>query len=186
MAFGTGPEALIELFETEWEQSRTGRDDVPPIIAQQTADEDPKLNNGVLPLKNREQSGVSMSRHDVVHCYHPEAGPFAVSDSGYKEQNVVETVQVDIELTDRTDQTADERLSATERMVSSRGSVAALDEPPYPGILGEIKYLLETIRRGLDEYDRVRHDIVNFYLGNSNANASINVELERIAANTVQ
>lgn len=186
MAFGTGPVALVELFEETWQESRTGRDDVPPIIKQKTQGEDPTLNNGVLAVRDRQKVAVDTNRHDLIHCYHPEAGPFAIDDSGYAEQYVTETVQVDIELTDRTDQTTDERLSATNRMVSDRDSVATLDEPPYPGIFGEAKYILETIRRGLDEYDRASHDVINFYLGNSNANVSFNVELERLAADTVQ
>ena len=56
----------------------------------------------------------------------------------------------------------------------------------YSGILGETKYILETVRRGLAEWDRVNYDPVNLYLGNSNANASIAVELEQPARNTVQ
>jgi len=186
MAFGTGPIALVELFENEWQESRTGRDDVPPIIKRKTGSEDPDLTNGVLAVRDRQAVEWDQARHDLIHCYHPEAGPFAISDSGYKEQEVTETVQVDVQLTDRTDQTTDERLSAVNRMVSDRESLAVLDEPPYPGIFGETKYILETIRRGLDEYDRVSHDVINFYLGNSNANVSLNVELERLAANTVQ
>jgi hypothetical protein len=185
-SYGTGPEALVRLLETNWQESRTGRDDVPPIIQHTTGSDDPKLENGVYPLRNREESGVNLGRHDVIHCYHPEAGPFAIQDTGYAEQNVVETIQIDIELTDRTDQTTDTRLSARDRMVSERGSLADLAEPPYPGILGEVKYVLETVRRGFDEYDTVSHNIINHYLGNSNANASFSVELERIAAPTVQ
>jgi len=186
MAFGTGPQRLIELFEDEWTVSRTGRDDVPPIIKRKTGTEDPSLNNGVLAVRDRQDVEHDRARHDLIHCYHPEAGGIDINDSGYKEQRVTETVQIDLSLTDRTDQTTDTRLSAVDRMVSDRASVADLDEPPYPGIFGETKYILETVRRGLDEYDKVSHDVINFYLGNSNANVSLNVELERLAANTVQ
>jgi hypothetical protein len=186
MAFGTGPQALVELFETTWQESRTGRDDVPPIIKRKTGSEDPDLTNGVLAVRDRQDVAWDQARHDLIHCYHPEGGPFSITDTGFREQNVTETVQVDVQLTDRTDQATDQRLSATNRMVSDRASVADLDDPPYPGVFGETKYILETVRRDLDEYDRVSHEVINFYLGNSNANVSFNVEMERLAANTVQ
>ena len=183
MAFGTGPESLVSLLTESWAQSRTGRDDVPPMYDPNQSIDTQK--NVVVPLRNRERSGVDRGIHDILHCYHPEGGPFTVTDAGFKEQNVVETVQIDIELTDRTNHDTGERLFAEDRMVSERGSLADLDEPPYPGILGETKYILESVRRGLDEYDKVSHEIVNTYLGNSNANVSFSVELERLAANTV-
>lgn len=189
MALGTGPQRLIDLFETEWQAARTGRADIPSVIEYNTGTEDPDLNNGVLVVRDRGEVGIDLARHDVIHCYHPEANPPASTDQGYKEERLVETVQVDVELTDRTDHSlaaSDSRLSATERMVGLRGDVAAFDEPPYPGILGEVKYILETVRRGLDEWDTVSHDFVNLYLGNSNADAAVSVELEQIARNTVQ
>jgi hypothetical protein len=186
MAFGTAPIRLVELFETTWQESRQGRDDVPPIIKRKTGSEDPDLNNGVLAVRDRQDVEWDQARHDLIHCYHPEAGGMDIQDSGYKEQRVTETVQVDLSLTDRTIQDENLRSGAVARMVSDRASVADLDEPPYPGIFGEAKYILETVRRGLDEWDKVSHDVVNFYLGNSNANVSLNVELERLAANTVQ
>jgi hypothetical protein len=183
MALGTGPEALVDLFIDNWQQSRTGRDDVPPMY-------DPtqkiQLQKGVVvPLRNREQSGVDRGKHDILHCYHPEANPPAVTDRGYSEENVVETVQVDVDLTDRTDHSTGERLSARERMVSDRGSLASTSDPPYPGVLGEVKYVLEEVRRGYREWDTVSFDVQNLYLGNSNANAAITVELERVAKDTV-
>jgi len=184
MALGTGPQALVTLFEDNWQKSRAGRDDVPPMYDDTTQIQ---LQKGVIvPLKNREQSGVDRGKHDIIHCYHPEAGPITVTDTGYSEERITETVQVDIELTDRTDQSTGERLSARDRMVSKRGNLASVSEPPYPGILGEAKYVLEEKRRGYREWDTVSVEPVNVYLGNSNANVSLNVELERIAKDTVQ
>lgn len=188
MALGTGPQRLAEFLEDNWQATRAGRGDVPPAIQHQTGGEDPALNDGVLVVRDRERVSVDNGKHDLIHVYHPEAAPPTEEDNGYKEKRVVETVQVDIELTDRTDQSQDppERLSAEKRMVGRRGDLAATDEPPYPGIWGEVRYLLETARRGLDEWDTVRQSPVNVFLGHANANVSINVELEQIATNTVQ
>lgn len=184
MALGTGPERLVELFENNWQQTRTGRADVPPMYDPNT---DIDLQRDVVvPLRNRERSGVDRGIHDILHCYHPEANPPAITDRGYSEENVVETVQVDIDLTDRTDQSTATRLSARDRMVSDRSGLSSTSDAPYPGILGETKYVLEEVRRGLDEYDVVRTDLNNLYLGNSNASASVVVELERIAKDTAQ
>jgi len=183
MSFGQGPAALQDLFETEWQATRAGREDVPPIVSG-----DPKLNNGVLVSKNREVSRVDKARHDLIHCYHPETAGLTITDRGYSEQNVVETVQIDISLTDRTDQSGaePERLGARTRMIGDRDENPTVGEPPYPGIFGEVKYILETVRRGTDEYDTVSHDVVRSVLGNSNADISLNVELERISDPTVQ
>jgi hypothetical protein len=213
MALGTGPQRLIDLIESEWQVSRTGRADVPPVIEFQTGTENPDLNRGVLVLRDREDVAYDTAKHDLIHCYHPEANPPIVEDNGYKEQRVVETVQIDIELTDRTDHSrpqGQQRLSARERMVGLRedtggssgftlggpdGATLGTENggtlgsgpdalPEYPGINGEVKYILETVRRGLAEWDKVSHNYVNMYLGNSNANASIVVELEQPAENT--
>jgi hypothetical protein len=187
MAQGTGPQRLVEYLESNWQATRAGRGDVPDTIKFQTGTEDPALNRGVLVVRDRERVAVDNGKHDLIHVYHPEAAPPVHEDNGYKEVRVVETVQVDIELTDRPDpDDAAGRLSAEERMVGRRADVTDPDEPPYPGIWGEVRYLLETIRRGLDEWDRVAQDPVNVYLGHANANVSINVELEQIATNTVQ
>ena len=184
MALHTGPQRLQTLFEDNWQASRTGRADIPDVITG-----DPKRNRGVVVFRDRESVDVDHAKHDLIHCYHPEANPPSIQDQGYKEQRIVETVQVDIDLTDRTDQTlpaGQQRLSAKKRMVGLRGDLANLDEPPYGGIAGEVKYILESNRRGLAEWDRVNYDYLNTYLGNSNATISLNVELVRLAANTVQ
>jgi len=188
MALVTGPQRLLELFEDEWQATRAGRADVPDIIKRTTQGENPNLNDGVLPVRDREEVAVDQAKHDLLHCYHPEGNPPTVTDNGFKEQNVVETVQIDLDITDRTDHALnppDARLSARERMTGLRGDLAAFDDPPYGGIAGETVYILETVRRGLDEWDTVSYDFVNVYLGNSNATISLNVELEQIARNTV-
>lgn len=186
MALGTSPQRIITLLEDNWQASRTGRDDIPPIIKRETQNENPDLNVGVLALRDREQSSWDHAKHDIIHIYHPEGNPPSSTDRGYKEEQLVETVQIDIDITDRTDQDTGTRLSAKERMVGERGDLSGFYMPPYPGLLGETKYILETVRRGLDEWDTVSHDFANVYLGNSNATVSIIVELEQIARNTAQ
>lgn len=184
MVLGHGPRKLVELFEDNWAASRTGRGDVPEIIKQQTQGEDFRAESGVLALKNRSQAGVDRGKHDIIHCYQPEANPPASTDNGYKEERLIETVQVDIDLVDRTEN--GERLAANARMIGEAADIANLNEPPYPGIAGEVKQILEGVRRGFSIWDTVSHDYVNHYLGNSNATVSITVELEQIARNTVQ
>lgn len=187
MAFGTAPEALVEQLQSGWQASRTGRDDVPDLVRDGNGDpsSDPNDGEGVLVLKNLDEVAVNRQLHDVIHCYPPEADPMTVQDNGYKEQRVVESVQIDIDLADRSEYDPPKRVSAKERMIGTRDSVADLDEPPYPGIFGEVKYVLETIRRGFDEFDIVRHQPLTMSLESSDAFVAIDVECERIAANTV-
>jgi hypothetical protein len=130
---------------------------------------------------------VTQSSYDLIHCYHPEGNSPEITDRGFDEQRIVETVQVDISVTDRTDHTTDPstRLLARERMVGDRDDLASTSDPPYPGISGEVQYILESYRRGLDEWDRVNYTPVNVFLGNSNADISINVDLIQLATNTV-
>jgi len=186
MALGTAPRRLVDLIETEWQVSRTGRADVPPIINYHTGSDDPALNRGVLVLRDRESVSLDYSKHDLIHVYHPEGAPPIEEDTGYAEKRVVEQVQIDISLTDRPDKNdASRRLSAKDRMTGLRGDLADFDDPPYGGVWGEVRYILEKYRRGLDEWDTITPDPVGVTLGNSDADVRINVELEQIAANTV-
>jgi hypothetical protein len=187
MSLGTGPQALLTLFEDNWQATRAGRGDIPPMYDTQQDFELQK--NVVVPLRDREESGINLDIHDILHCYHPEGNPPTSTDNGYKEERLVETVQVDVVLTDRTDHSlpaGEQRLSARERMVGDRDDLGTGEGSEYSGILGEVRYILETVRRDLAEWDTVGTDMVNLYLGNSNANASFVVELEHIARNTVQ
>jgi hypothetical protein len=189
MSLGTAPQAALVLLETEWTESRPGRADVPPIIKHVTGSDDPKLNRGVFALRDREDSRIDHAKHDIIHAYHPEANPPQFTDNGYKEERQVETIQLDISLTDRTDHSrpqGEQRLSARDRMTGLRSDLGSGEGSDYSGILGEVKYILEVVRRGLEEWDTVGTDMVNLYLGNSNANASFVVEMEHIARNTVQ
>ena len=186
MAYGTGGDALVSLLRDNWHQSRVGRDDVPQIIGQS---DDPRTTTGVYPLADRDDKRVDLSQHDLVHCYVPSGNPGSTEDTGFDEQRITEVVQIDISVTDRTDHSrpaGDQRLGAKQRMVGDRGSVATLGDPPYPGILGEVQYILEKFRRGFDQYDTVSYDPIRVLLNNSNADVSLNVELEQIASNTVR
>lgn len=186
MAYGTGGDALVSLLRDNWQQSRVGRDDVPQIIDES---DNPDTTTGVLPLADREGTRVDLSKHDLIHCYVPEGNPGSTEDTGFDEQRIIEVVQIDISLTDRTDHSrpaGDQRLGAKRRMVGDRGSVATLGDPPYPGILGEVQYVLEKFRRGFDQYDTVSYEPLRVVLNNSNADVSLNVELEQIASNTVR
>lgn len=189
MALGTAPDRLQELFKQNWQATRAGRGDIPDVVRDSNGDpsSDPTDGDGVLVLRDREEVRYQTSRHDLVHVYHPEGNSPEVTDRGYDEQRIVETVQVDISVTDRTDHTTDpaDRLVARERMVGDRDSLASTTDPPYPGISGEVQYILEGVRRGLDEWDRVDYSPVGVTLGNSNADVRWNVDLIQLAANTV-
>ena len=170
--YGRGPEQLVELLTEEWQPERPYRQAVPDVV------EDPDLESGVLIIKDRKDVHIQHSMHDVVHCYHPQASGLNVTDRGFKEQNVVENVQIDVELTDRNDAETGERLSARERMIGN-----GTDQG---GIFNEVKHILESVRRGFETYDEVSHTLIRMSLRNSNADVSFDVELERIAENTVQ
>lgn len=188
MTFGTAPQALADYLLANWQASRAGRNDIPDVVRDSNNDpsNDPADGRGVLILHDREEVGANNAVHDIVHCYHPETGPLDKQDRGFDEQNVVEAVQVDIEMTDRTDPSTGERWVAKERMVGDRDSHLSVGDsgPPYPGVFGEVNYLLENIRKGLDEWDVNRHTTLRLVLKNSNADAAIDVQMERIAATT--
>lgn len=186
---GLGPQALKELIEdgynghSGWQASRTGRPDVPPIAANLSGGED--ANRGVVVKANREDVSVEQSVHDLIHIYHPSADPGSRQDQGFQEERIVESVQIDIDITDRT--AADgTRLSARERMVGYEGNILSLldDGPPYPGLLGETVYVLEGVRKGLSVWDTVSWEPLDWTLKNSNATVRLQVELEQIARNT--
>lgn len=182
MTYGTGPQALVDHISTAWEPTRTGREDVPAITT------DYRSQAGTVFVTNdRDVIANNQQIHDLIHCYHPQADALAFSDRGYDEKNTVETVQVDIECTDRTDPTTGERLNARRRLVGDRddANFPSDEDAPYPGLLGETVYVLEEVRRRFEEWDVARMDVINLYLGNSNASASLNVELEHIAQDTV-
>lgn len=182
MTFGTGPQALVDLIETNWQATRAGREDVPAIVS------DPDTEFGVLVTRDRQEVRNQYAVHDLIHCYHPEASGLTFTDKGYDEEGTTEQVQIDVECTDRTDPDTGERLNADARLVGDRdsGNFPADETPPYPGLLGETKYVLEEKRRGMNEWDVVRVDVVNLFLGSSNANVSFSVDLEHVAKNTVQ
>ncbi len=182
---GTGPQRLVDLFAAQWQPERSFRNRVPEIVGQpETVGpqiKDYETNQGVIVTEDRQVVNRNQAAHDLIHCYHPEGIGWDQQDTGFKEVNTVETVQIDIECADRT--INGERSSARVRMVGDRRDDATQD---YAGIKGEVQYILENKRRGLDEWDIVSIDPVAVILQNSNARVSLNVELETIARNTPQ
>jgi len=197
MALGTAPARVVDLLQSEWQVSRVGRGDVPDVVRDSNGDpssdpQDTDVNadpaERVLILHDREEVSVNHAVNDEIHVYQPDADPPVRTDRGFKEQRISETVQIDIVLTDYTDNTVSppERLSARARMVGDRGDLASFSDPPYGGIAGEVQYILETVRRGLDEWDRVDFDYAGWTLKNSDATVRVRAELTQLAANTVQ
>lgn len=204
--FLQAPEAVTDYLKDNWQAARAGRADVPALVA------DPKTDKGVLITQNRDHPGYNSGMHDLIHVYHPEGGALTLEDKGYQEEGSVETVQIDIEVTNRTDPNdpaarleANERLKGTRGETitsagftlggssgatlggSSGGTLGSSGSVAYPGIFGEVKYLLEGIRRGLDEWDVTRNpQPVNVFLGAANANVSLDLGLEHIARRTRQ
>jgi len=186
MALGTSPQALVELFEKNWEPSRVGRGDIPDIIKHKTGTDDPDVNRGALAVRDRDRVFVDTAKHDQIHCYIPDANPPQVSDTGHSEENRIEFAQVDIDITTRPDPDDSSRQLSVDRMYGLRGDISDTGEPPDGGLAGEVKYILETARRGLGEWDVVSADLLHWHIGNSKARVSYSVELEEIARNTVQ
>jgi len=189
MALLTGPDRLIDLLQTEWTPQRAGRGDIPDVVRDSGGNpsSDPTDGDGVLILKNREEVNVQQSRHDLIHCYHPEGNSPEVTDRGYDEQRIVETVQIDIDIADRTQHgvSPPNRSGARARMVGDRADLASTSDPPYGGLSGEVQFILEGVRRGLDEWERVDYTPVGATLKNSNATVRWSVDLVQLAANTV-
>jgi hypothetical protein len=186
MALGTGPQKLLDLFESNWQQTRTGRADVPDIITHNTGSQNPNTSSGVLAVRDRTQVFVDTAKHDLLHCYIPEANPPRITDNGYAEERRIETVQVDIEIATRPDPDDRSTRLSVDRMMGDRDDITGTGGGPDGGLAGEVKYILETKRRGLDEWDVVSVELINWFIGNSNANVSYLVELEEIARDTVQ
>jgi len=190
MTLGQGAQAVAEYLAMNWSPTRTGRPDLPDVMRDAQGDPSTDVNDAdepgkVLILADRQdQVQVNHGVFDAIYCYAPEAAPPSTEDQGYAEERVEELVQVDIEITDRTDSETGERLSARDRMVGDRDNTTNNETGPYPGLVGEVKYLLELTRRGLDEWDVARTDAVNVFTGNSNANWSYRVTLEQVAKNT--
>lgn len=181
MTFGTGPQALVSYIKNNWQASRSGREDVPDVTTS------PDTEFGIVVTNDRKQVVEQYSVHDLIHCYHPQATGIDIEDAGFDEKNTIETVQIDIDATDRTDPNTGERLNASTRLVGDRTdpNFPSDESAPYPGIFGETMYVLEEIRRDFEEWDVVRMQPVNIFLGNSNANISLDVQLEHVATNTV-
>jgi len=182
---GTGSQALVELFASEWQVSRPERADVPKIVGDpgliDATIADYEQNKGVLLTRDRQNTYQNQAAHDLIHCYPPEGVPPDKTDKGFNEVGTVETVQVDIECGDRT--IDGQRSSAALRLVGDRTDS---DEKKYTGIAGEVERILETVRKEYQEWEVVDTEPVALVLGNSNARMSLNVELEVIGRNTVQ
>lgn len=183
MTFGTGPQALVKELDANWQATRAGRPDVPAATTNYRS-----TQGTVFITHDRDEVANHHGVHDLVHCYHPQATGISMQDKGFNEQGAVETVQIDIEATDRTDPSTGERSTAKTRMVGDRDDAdfsTDLAGGPYPGLLGEVLFVLEAnTRKGFREYDVARKEVINLVLENSNATASVSVDLEWISINT--
>jgi hypothetical protein len=182
MTTGTGPQALADYIESNWQETRAGRTDVPPITP------DHKSQRGSVFIQHdRDDVAWNTNVHaGQIHCYHPDAANVEISDEGYASAQEIETVQVDIAVTDGT--AADGTRRDAKAVLTGDRSDAGFPSgagPPYPGVNGEFKYVMETARRNFEEWDVSRFSQLTMYKGGARASASWNVELEHIARNTV-
>jgi hypothetical protein len=189
MTFGTGAQALSDHLLDNWQQSRTGRTDVPDVVRDSGGNRsrNPNDGRGVLHYFDRTEPNVDRGLHDLVHCYHPEAGGIDWADAGFNDKTTTETVQIDIDLTDRTDGSSGERLSARDRMVGNRddSGFPSDESAPYPGVLGETLYLLEDVRLNFEEWDVARIQPLTSTLKHANATVRLEVALEHVVTNVV-
>lgn len=185
MTYGTGSQALANHIEDTYQQTRSGRPDVTGLASNKTGGE--QQNTGVIVRYDRGKVDHQRAVHDLIHVYHPDGGGLDYQDTGYSEVNTVENLQIDIDLTNRSNLDTGERLNARDRLVGDRddSGFPSDEDPPYPGILGEVVYVLETARRGLEEWDVARIEPLTIYLGHADASVSLDVGLEHIANNTV-
>lgn len=190
MTYGTGPQAVSDYLLDNWQAARSGRNDIPDVIRDSGGNRsrDPDDGPGVLMYHDRQEVNYNAAVHDLIHCYHPEASGLDIEDRGYDEHNVRENIQIDIDITDRRDPSDGTRLNARDRMVGDRGAAGfpSDESPPYPGIAGEVVYLLEDTRRNFQEWDVARIQPLTVLLKNSDASVSLDVILEHVAKNTVQ
>lgn len=192
MTYGTGPSAVQQILWDNWQATRSGRPDVPDLVRDGNGDpsndpQDADAPGELLVLKNREEVATNRAVVDTIHVYHPSESFGTWEDAGAQWEDVTENVQVDIDLTNRTDPATGERVTARERMVGDRDA-ASFDgeDAPYPGILGEVKYCFELVRKQYEEYDRVSVTPLGGTLENSDATVRLDVTLEILAKETVR
>jgi len=199
MTLGQGAQALAEYLGANWEAERQGRPDLPDVVRDDAGDYSPDPSDHtsqpgrVLDRPRQLRRRGSEPRRHRRHLVLPPRGrPAGLRGLRPRRTEHQETVQIDISVTDGFNAPEGVATSARNRMVGERGSGTSVafevdtyvGEAYYPGLAGEVKYLLELTRRGLDEWDVSRTDMVNMVLNNSNADVSFRVTLEHVSKNT--
>jgi len=183
-AFGIAAQELRDYLADNWQATRPDRPDIPEATT------DHRSQRGTVFITNdRSQVNINKGVHDLVHIYHQGTDPVDVEDRGFKEQNVKEHLQIDMEAADWSDPDTGQRSKGRYRLtvdIDDPDFVKTTSKPNYPGELGEMKYLLESVRLGLNEWDVTDHTVVELEHLNSLSFAKIIVTLEHISANTNQ
>lgn len=162
----TAAEATQTLLKDEWEPSVPGRADVPTVV--ENAEDGP----GVLISRSNNQVRTRLNVHDHIEV---EFVGRTVEDTGSQSERVTDTVQITIRISDR-DTDGDELREGTEaRMFGTRD--ANNDGPTLGGLAGEVKRILNGIRKGFEEWDYSTHTIDEMWLRNTDARAVFTLEL---------
>lgn len=171
----TAGDAIATLLSNEWQPQVPGRDNIPDTVAS------PEKGTGVLIVQNNQNLRERTNTHDIVHVQHVDK---AIQDKGSNSEKVVDTVQIDVVLSDRDTDGDSVRESAVDRLVGTRNQ--GNEGPSLGGIAGEIKRILNGIRKGFKEWDVSSHSVDQLQLLNTNARATFTLELEIIERNVEQ
>lgn len=154
------------LLEDEWEPAIPGRTtDVPDIVA--STDD----GTGVIVLQDDSSVRERLSTHDVINVQNVDN---AYIMRGKDSEEIVDTVQIDIRISDRDIDADGLRESVRARMLGERD--AANDADTLGGLRGEVRRILNGITKGWQEYDEVDYDSTIQYIRNTDARVTFTVE----------
>jgi hypothetical protein len=172
----TAAEAIATYLSDEWETDVPGRHTpIPDVVADQES------GTGVLIRENMSTIRDKLNTHDVVNVQHVDR---SIQERGSKSEKVVDQVQIDVRMADRDVDGDGIRESATDRAWGTRD--ANNDRPELGGVAGEVKRLLNDIRKGFKEYDKAPHGIDRLELRNTDARITFTVELTIIERDVQQ
>lgn len=169
----TAGETFRNLIRDNWEPFAPGRRHSLPELRV-----DPDTGSGVIVQKNLDDLRNRLQVHDVIQVRHLGR---SYTDKGFDEEGVTDELQVDIRAADR-DTDGDGVRDDSETRV-----LGALDRDDEPSVLGglegEVKRILNTVRRGHKHYDKVTHDVLDIDIQNTDVRVVMQIEAEVIARN---
>lgn len=169
----TAGETVRRLIQNNWQPYVPGRHQTLPEMRS-----DPDKGSGVIVVKNLDNLRERLQVHDVFQVRHTDR---SYTDKGFDEEGVIDEVQIDIRAANR-DTTGDGIRNDSE--IRALGVLGEDGEPEdLGGLEGETKRILNGVRRGHKQYDKVTYDILGINIFNTDVRIVIQVELEIIARN---